>query len=668
MLHLIALMKIAVALLAPSPGTPPPEFFGLSSTTMLSEEEEAAEAQQIGIGTVRANVEWGLVAPSGPCESAVEADWSHYDLIFRRAAEHHLQVLVDLNGNLGSCGDANAFPSPGTGNFTEYTSGFVPAVVARYGVGGAFWSENPSLPYDPVRTWEVWNEPNLPANNAGDVIDPPSYAQFLIATSNAIRAVDPTATVLLGGVAFDGAPSGSLQSIGGYLDDIYEHPSGYSVEEFEDAFAGVGIHPYAVSGSGPTFEFGGPAVSEARVGEARAALDSLGEGSYAEKSLWVTEIGWPTEFAPTPQITPAVQSAYLAETMAWLYAHSEADDIRYAAAFDYRDFHSAAGCDEPECWPQYAGLKRLEYLPSKSPPGGPAEAEYKVDRPIRCAYKLMISGTRCADWAAEELGGDTDFDPAISSGGPGRLEAFATGSDQRLYTRAWTQSGLWSEWAPLPGPTVASGPAAVSWEPERVDVVARLADGTVQHWSRVAGSWGEENLGGDITADPAIASWAPGRLDVFARGADGGLDHTWWEAASGWSPWERLPGPAISSSPAAVASAAGHLDVVADTAGGSVEHWTYEDGQWTAEGIGGAATSAPAVAAGAPNRLEVFVRGAGGALEQESWDPTAGWSGWAKVPGVKVASGPAAVAWNANRLDLVADLAGGGVEHWYSEG
>lgn len=33
--------------------------------------------------------------------------------------------------------------------------------AARYGPGGAYWRENPGLPYRPIRVWEIWNEPNL---------------------------------------------------------------------------------------------------------------------------------------------------------------------------------------------------------------------------------------------------------------------------------------------------------------------------------------------------------------------------------------------------------------------------------------------------------------------------------------------------------------------------
>ena len=37
---------------------------------------------------------------------------------------------------------------------------FVKAAVRRYGPHGQFWTQHPELPNDPIRTWQVWNEPN----------------------------------------------------------------------------------------------------------------------------------------------------------------------------------------------------------------------------------------------------------------------------------------------------------------------------------------------------------------------------------------------------------------------------------------------------------------------------------------------------------------------------
>ena len=40
---------------------------------------------------------------------------------------------------------------------------------------------------------------------------------------------------------------------------------------------------------------------------------------------------------------------------------------------------------------------------------------------------------------------------------------------------------------------------------------------------------GWESLGGQLTSGPAAASWSPGRLDVLARGTDNAIWHRWYQ-------------------------------------------------------------------------------------------------------------------------------------------
>ncbi len=72
---------------------------------------------------------------------------------------------------------------------------FVRVLVQRYGSSGK----------NQVRYWEIWNEPDLPEflsimNDPGDGTIP-VYADMLLAASQTIRATDPHAKVLLGGLS-----------------------------------------------------------------------------------------------------------------------------------------------------------------------------------------------------------------------------------------------------------------------------------------------------------------------------------------------------------------------------------------------------------------------------------------------------------------------------------
>ena len=137
--------------------------------------------------------------------------------------------------------------------------------AARYGNGGEFWRENPGLPYRPIRTWEVWNEPNLPQFWGERRPSPSRYRRLLAEGAAALRAADPEARVLSGGIAWrrDGARylAAVLRGGGACLAD------------------GAAIHPYGDSA----------AQSIAYLGQARRILDRSGAHTA---QLWPTEIGW----------------------------------------------------------------------------------------------------------------------------------------------------------------------------------------------------------------------------------------------------------------------------------------------------------------------------------------------------------------------------------------
>jgi hypothetical protein len=52
--------------------------------------------------------------------------------------------------------------------------------------------------------------------------------------------------------------------------------------------------------------------------------------------------------------------------------------------------------------------------------------------------------------------------------------------------------------------------------------------------------WSEwRDLGGRLTSGPGAVSWEPNRIDVFVRGHDYQLAHKYW-GEEGWSEWRDL--------------------------------------------------------------------------------------------------------------------------------
>ena len=103
--------------------------------------------------------------------SVIETQPMHYDFwmydgYVAAAANANLTVLPILF-------DPPAFRSarPASGarrgtyppaNYSDFAF-FAAALVRRYGPGGEFWRRHPELPQLPIRSWQVWNEPNIPA-------------------------------------------------------------------------------------------------------------------------------------------------------------------------------------------------------------------------------------------------------------------------------------------------------------------------------------------------------------------------------------------------------------------------------------------------------------------------------------------------------------------------
>lgn len=218
----------------------------------------------------------------------------------------------------------------------------------------------------------------------------------------------------------------------------------------------------------------------------------------------------------------------------------------------------------------------------------------------------------------------------------------------------WTASGVklpapahgWHGYENLGG-LLSSRPNAVSWGPNRIDVVVRGMDSAVYHKWWNGTSWhGWESLGGQIQGAPAICSWASGRLDIFALGLNHHLYHKWYQG--GWSNWEDLGG-LLSSEPACVSWGPNRIDIFARGMNSSMWHLWW-NGAWHGwEDLGGVINSAPAVSSWAPGRLDCFARGLNNRLWHKWFDTK--WSGWEDLQSNMFGS-PAAVSWGANRIDV----------------
>ncbi len=197
---------------------------------------------------------------------------------------------------------------------------------------------------------------------------------------------------------------------------------------------------------------------------------------------------------------------------------------------------------------------------------GPNRIDLVAKVPGNTVGHWSYNGT---SWFYDNLGGNITSDPDINARTYGYLNIFARGTENNLVTKWY--AGAWSGWENLGG-GLYSGPGAASWNSERIDVVGKAANGTVNHWAW-SGKWVLDNLGGNITSDPDISSRGYGHFDIFAKGPSNELTHMWYDG--NFSPWGTIPGGPLTSGPGTVSWNGDRIDVVAKASDNSVLYWVW---------------------------------------------------------------------------------------------
>jgi polysaccharide biosynthesis protein PslG len=153
---------------------------------------------------------------------------------------------------------------------------FAAAVAGRYGAGGTVWAGHPQLAGRAVRSWQIWNEPNLPVYWASGV-NPSQYVRLAKTVGAAIKGVDPGAEIVTAGIPNSTLP-GSM-TFERFVTRMYEAGG-------KDAFDALAVHPYALSARG----------SLLALKLARRLMDRHGD---SDGRIWITEIGWASGGPPS---------------------------------------------------------------------------------------------------------------------------------------------------------------------------------------------------------------------------------------------------------------------------------------------------------------------------------------------------------------------------------
>jgi hypothetical protein len=223
-----------------------------------------------GVTMVRSDAAWANIEPQPPGPDGDDWQWAATDAWVSQLATYRLTWEPIIDYAVGWAKDCSGFCAP-TSDSTFAT--FAQAVASRYGPGGAFWAQNPQLPYVPVQIFEIWNEESV----STFWVSPAVYAPLYSAARSAIHAVDPQASVIVGGLADDSEGFNPDQDYPAqYVDQMFAADP--SLKGQIDGFA---LHPYGATADDV----------EQWVVHFRQALVALGEGGVP---IYITEFGWQT--------------------------------------------------------------------------------------------------------------------------------------------------------------------------------------------------------------------------------------------------------------------------------------------------------------------------------------------------------------------------------------
>jgi hypothetical protein len=279
----------------PPPRPTPVSFWGMNAYLTKRERISArdsipalaAAARDAGVQWTREELPWDLIEPDNGRFITV------YDTPLRQTREAGFQIIGMLLttprwARDGAC--ANDFWCP-PADVNEYAQ-FASWMVERYDGDGV--ADAPGSPR--IAAWQIWNEPNDTALWPDIGGDPNArkrrYGELLVAAYNAIKAADPTATVLIGGTyIYDGSCAGGicdgfnfLNAAGGVFQQVP------AARQAFDVFA---VHPFI-----PTARPDDPNIPRLITveGRLRAARNWLNDPAIGRPNapIWVTEIGWCT--------------------------------------------------------------------------------------------------------------------------------------------------------------------------------------------------------------------------------------------------------------------------------------------------------------------------------------------------------------------------------------
>jgi hypothetical protein len=260
---------------------------GLSKLSTSTLNRELDQMANLGVKWVRFDIEWGNVQYN----SSSSFTWGNYDTLVNALVAHHLYglgivVYTPQWARTSGCTGGVECPPENPATFARFAA----EVAARYKSDGMHY-------------WEIWNEPNN-YNFWATKTDCNAYAALLKVTYPAIKQADPNAVVITGGLAPATTDSHNTSPTD-FLSCIYKNGG-------ENYFDAVGDHPYSFPQMPSAVTTGAWAQMSEITPSLRSIMVTNGD---ADKKIWITEFGTPTDGPDTRwYITEAQQAEMVTNT------------------------------------------------------------------------------------------------------------------------------------------------------------------------------------------------------------------------------------------------------------------------------------------------------------------------------------------------------------------
>lgn len=291
----IALVGTLAALAGCAPPPPPPsagcgaDDIGIAAGAPIAYlpdaelDRELDAVRDVGARWLRIDFDWSVIEPTRG-----QQNWAVTDRVVDRARARGLDVVGIITYTPPWARAAGSADSHGR-----------PADPAQF---GAFAQQVAQRYASRVTHWEIWNEPNL-TSFFRPLPSVDEYVRLLAAAAPAIKAVQPNARILSGGLA-PAVDNGSDISPVTYVEQLYAR----GAHQFFDILA---VHPYSY----PALPSDIGTQNWNTFYRMRLMRDIMVRYGDSAAPIWATEFGAPTGTAPNA-VSPQHQADILADGIA----------------------------------------------------------------------------------------------------------------------------------------------------------------------------------------------------------------------------------------------------------------------------------------------------------------------------------------------------------------